>query len=293
VSDTVVESNVINRILQKLAIETSVGLFAIVFSFLDIPEDYERFLLRRMCRAFRLVLKATVPSGMFTTFPHPKYPTLNGLMDALHRVYQNDPSKAPKIVFVMEGTFHIPVTKSGMFGDMNYVPIRYPLMIRGAGQEKTIIHGGFQIQGTKEEEKRVNMQGMTIKGSSQYGLYNNNGLSFLCKDMTFTQCGLQGVVTDNTKGRLINCVITQCGYSGIGCGGNALIELEGDQTKVDGNVRRGNSSNYGLQTCSKSSIIHLLFPLTQESVSTNNHGGRNYGSHNGGTIKTVDALESL
>jgi hypothetical protein len=48
---------------------------------------------------------------------------------------------------------------------------------------------------------------------------------------------------------------------------------------------------YGLRTFDTSSRIHLLFPLTQESVSTNNGGGINYGG--GGTIETVDALESL
>ena len=105
--------------------------------------------------------------------------------------------------------------------------------------------------------------------------------------MTFTQCGGSGVVAWNTKGRLINCVITQCGWSGIGCGSNALIELEGDQTKVDGNSTSGNSNTYGLRTYDTSSIIHLLFPLTKESVSTNNHNGQNYGSHNGGTIETI------
>ena len=36
--------------------------------------------------------------------------------------------------------------------------------------------------------------------------------------------------------------------SGIACGSNALIELEGSQTKVDGNGTRGFSYNYGLNT---------------------------------------------
>jgi hypothetical protein len=101
----------------------------------------------------------------------------------------------------------------------------------------------------------------------------------------------------NTKGRLINCVTTQCGHSGIGCGVNALIELEGSQSEVHGNVTCGYSFHYGLCTYDTSSIVHLLFPLTQESVSTNNHGGNNYGSSpfgNGvGTIKTVNTLETL
>ena len=81
----------------------------------------------------------------------------------------------------------------------------------------------------------------------------------------------------------------QCGWSGIWCSENALIELEGDQTKVDGNGTSG--YGYGLKTYDTSSTIHLLFPLTQESVSTNNKYGQNYNSS--GTIKTVDALESL
>jgi hypothetical protein len=197
-----------------------------------------------------------------------------------------------KLVLINEGTFHIPVTATSMFGsDENYATIRYPIMIIGAGQEKTIIHGGFRIEGTKEEKKRVDMQGMTISEASESGLLNDGGLFFLCKDMTFTQCGECGVYARNTKGRLINCVITQCGYSGIICGENSLIELEGDQTKVDRNVTSGDSNFYGMMTYDTSSIIHLLFPLTQESVSTNNHGGRNYYSN--GTIKTVNTLEPL
>ena len=192
-----------------------------------------------------------------------------------------------QLVLIDEGTYHYHLEKELM--------IACPISIHGAGQDRTILQGyGFEIkgtyfQGTKEEGKRVDMQGMTMKGSSDHGLFNENGLSFVCKDMTFTQCGgYSGVYAQNTKGRLINCVITQCKWSGIECGKNALIEVEGDQTKVDGNVTRGNGYGYGLKTYSTSSIIHLLFPLTQESVSTNNHGGRNYRS--GGTIETVDSF---
>ena len=133
------------------------------------------------------------------------------------------------------------------------------------------------------------MQGMTMRGSSEDGLVAYEGLSFLCKDMTFTLCGRFGVFAINTKGRFINCVITQCGWSGIYCSQNALIEMEGSQTKVDGNVTSGD--DYGLRAYHPSSIIHLLFPLTKESVSTNNGGGGNYGGR--GTLQTVNALAAL
>ena len=184
--------------------------------------------------------------------------------------------KIVKLILIKEGNYDLE----------RQLTITYPISIHGAGQDKSILQGhGFEIRGSRKEKKRVNMQGMTTKGSSRDGLHANNGLSFLCKDMTFTQCRISGVVASNTiKGRLINCVITQCGRSGIYCDENALIELEGSQTKVDGNGTWGNG--YGLETFHTSSRIHLLFPLTKESVSTNNRGGRNYGGD--GEIAIVD-----
>jgi hypothetical protein len=191
-----------------------------------------------------------------------------------------------KGMYLMQGT-HI-VTD-------DYVYIHQAIKIFGAGRDQTFVKGGgFQIKGKKEEGKNVVLKDMTISETSENGVYGDEGLSWLCDRMTITQCGSHGVYANNTKGRLINCVITQCKYSGIHCYKNALIELEGHQTKVDGNVTSGNSYNYGLYASDTSSTIHLLFPLTKESVSTNNHRGRNYGSYNGGgIIETVNTLESL
>jgi hypothetical protein len=258
-----------------------------IFSFY-VPDYKKTIKLRSLCRLFRDALK---PPPRWTTFPHPNYSTLNNLMDALNRVFEEDPTKPPKIVFVLEGTFHIPVTKNQYGQDQNYVTIGYPIMIIGAGQDKTIVHGGLKIQGgTNEEEKRVEMQGMTMKGSKWHGLCAINGLSFLCTRMTYTQCGSGGggVEVWNTKGRLLNCVITQCYDSGIYCYDNALVELGGSETKVEGNVTRGYGYYYGLHTSDESSRIHLLFPLTKESVSTNNGGGGNSGG--AGTIETVESF---
>ena len=65
----------------------------------------------------------------------------------------------------MKGTFHIPNKRGRGRDTQNYVTIGYPIMIIGAGQDKTIVHGGIWIKGLKEEEKIVNMQNMTMKGS--------------------------------------------------------------------------------------------------------------------------------
>jgi hypothetical protein len=249
-----------------------------VFPYLG-PKQEDIIQLRSYCKLFR----DSLDPPLWTSFPHPNYPTLNELMDALNRVYEENPTKAPTIVFLMEGTFH----------GNGFVHMNYPLMMIGAGRNKTFLDGyNLFIGGTKEEGKEVVVQDMTISSRAGCtGLSASNGLSFLCKDMTFTQCGHNGVFAENTKGRLINCVITQCGYSGIFCGENALIEVEGDQTKVDGNGTSGYIGCYGLCTDDTSSIIHLLFPLTKESVATNNNGNGNYNSR--GTIETVDTFESL
>ena len=192
--------------------------------------------------------------------------------------------KIVKLIFIKEGIYDLEED----------LLITCPISIHGAGQTNTIIQGkGIVIEGTKEGKKRVNMKDMTMKGSSGDGLYADDGLSFLCKDMTFTQCE-SGVYAYNTKGRLINCVITQCGWSGIVCQNRALIEVEGDQTKVDGNVASGHRTCYGLKTLYTSSIIHLLFPLTKDSVSTNNLGGGNHGNSRYGTsVGTIQTVESF
>ena len=90
-----------------------------IFSFY-VPDETDRIELRFLCRLFRDSLK---PLPLWTSFPHPKYPTLKDLMDTLNSVYQKDPTKAPKIVFVMKGTFHIPVTKNKYDHRIRIMPV--------------------------------------------------------------------------------------------------------------------------------------------------------------------------
>jgi hypothetical protein len=276
-----------------------------IFSYIQ-PNDYERLHLRRLCNMFKASLKAP-PKGMFTVYPHLNHTSIASLFNRLNVLHSVVPHLAATIVFIQEGEHEVEGYQREPGEDQDeddeddedlhepYLLIQYALQIIGAGRDKTVIrNGGFEIKGTKEEGKRAVLKDMTLCGASEMGVYGNNGLSWLCDSMTFTQCGECGVVAQNTKGRLINCVITQCGNSGIHCEGNALIELEGDQTKVDGNGTSGWDDDYGLYSSDTSSRIHLLFPLTKESVSTNNRNDQNYGSFlDRGTIKTVNALESL
>jgi hypothetical protein len=247
----------------------------------------ERVHLRLLCNMFNASLPPGLGTGeykgcVYTECPHPNHPSLESLLHRCHQLYDEDPARAPTVLFIKEGEFDV---------NESYLEINYAMKIIGAGRDKTTIRGGgFYIQGKKEKGKNVLLKDMTMKRSSDHAVCAVNGLFFLCDSMTITQCDEYGVIVDNTKGRLINCVITQCGYTGMRCGFNALIEVEGSQTKVDGNVTSWNSYFYGLDTSSTSSRIHLLFPLTKESVSTNNHGAGNYGGV--GTIQTVESFNT-
>jgi hypothetical protein len=53
-----------------------------IFSFY-VPDEKDRKKLRFLCRLFRDSLK---PPLLWTTYPHPKYPKLNGLMNTLKSV---------------------------------------------------------------------------------------------------------------------------------------------------------------------------------------------------------------
>jgi hypothetical protein len=280
-----------------------IAWWKIIFSYIQ-PIDYERLHLRRLCNMFKTSLTAP-PKGLFTEYPHQNHASIDSLFNRCKELYEEDPRKAPTIIFIKAGEhevegYYVEEDDEDEEGEMQqdhepYLVITYPMKIIGAGRDNTFIKGGgFDIQGTKEEGKKaVELKDMTISETSEHGVFGFDGLSWLCDSLTITQCGTDGVRAWNTKGRLINCVITQCEESGIGCGVNALIELKGSQTKVDGNNTRAyvvgySSYDYGVFTYDTSSIIHLLFPLTKESVSTNNGGDGNYGSE--GTIQTVNSF---
>ena len=256
-----------------------------IFSYIQ-PSDYEKIYLRRLCNMFKASLKP-LPKSRFTEFPHPNHTSIDSLMNRLNALHSVVPHLAAMVMFIQEGEHEI---------EGHYVKIKYPINIVGAGQGKTILCGGIQIEGKEKQGKRVGLSLMTVRNLSGNGLYCeehlNTNLSFLCQSMTFNLCHRHGVSASNIQGRLINCGITQCKESGIYCGGGSLIELEGSQTNVCGNVTCGYSGYYGLQTSGNSSRIHLLSPLTKESVSANNHNGMNF-SGSGffvGSIETVNTL---
>ena len=64
------------------------------------------------------------------------------------------------------------------------------------------------------------------------------------------------------------------------------MTIDGNATTIHHNGTGGRLGDYGLETFGSSSSILLVSPLTKETISLDNDGGRNYRA--GGTIKSVD-----
>ena len=72
---------------------------------------------------------------------------------------------------------------------------------------------------------------------------------------------------------------------------DGLITMNGSGTSIHNNVTGGHRDTYGLHTYDSFSSIHLVSPLTKESISINNGGGGNYSGN--GTIAIVDSEGAL
>ena len=89
-----------------------------IFSFLCVPDEKDRIPLRSLCRLFRDSLK---PLPLWTSFPHPNFSSLNGLMNKLNEMY----AALPGIVWEVPSALHVETLVVGM----NKVRVKY-----GAGE---------------------------------------------------------------------------------------------------------------------------------------------------------------
>ena len=83
-----------------------------IFSFLYVPDEKDHIPLRSLCRLFRDSLK---PLPLWTSFPHPNFPTLNGLMNKLNEMY----AALPGIVW------EVPTSLETLVVGMNKVRVKY------------------------------------------------------------------------------------------------------------------------------------------------------------------------
>jgi hypothetical protein len=163
------------------------------------------------------------------------------------------------------------------------VVIDFPVTIIGESKDGCTIIGGLWITGKKEDD--VNVKHLTISQSKGNGVNGDYGMSFHLFHLKIEKSEGFGVyVVDTKRNTMSNCQVSHSKKSGVSVY-DGLLTMNGSGTSIHNNVTGGSSNYYGLDSSSSSSI-HLVSPLTKESVSINNGGGGNYGGS--GTIKTIE-----
>jgi serine/threonine protein kinase len=167
------------------------------------------------------------------------------------------------------------------------VVIDFPITIIGESKDGCTLIGGLNMEGNQEDD--VTVKNLTISQSKGHGVCGYQGMSFHLFHLNIEKSEKCGVFMGGTKrNTMSNCQVSHSKYSGV-LVNTGLITMNGDGTSIHNNVTGGYCGYYGLNTgnnskWSRSGSIHLVSPLTKESVSINNGGGGNYGGS--GTIKT-------
>ena len=254
--------------------EHLIARWSLIFSFLG-PSLQDRRELGFLCRLFR----DSVHMPTWTTFPHPKFLTLNTLINRISLVAVKHPGKAPRVVFIANGVHR--VEESGM----TYATISCSLTLIGESREETIVEGGFCVE---VKDGCAGFENLTLLNSTGDGLWvnssKNKGGSFYATNVLIDGCSGDGVCAGSAQGgTLTDCCVTNCGESGILFTGNGVLDVYGEKTEITGNKcrrsrSRGVGPSYGLATgYSSSSKIILHAPLTKESISHDNFENRNWG----------------
>ena len=179
-------------------------------------------------------------------------------------------------------------------GDYNIVNINIPISIIGESREHCIVMGGLLMNGKKEDD--VNVSNLTLRKSRGSGVCGNNGASIHLDNVSVENsrsCGIS--LYSSKRNTMKNCNVSHSNGCGLRVMSGGLMTIDGNATTIHHNCtngRNGNtfegSNNYGLRNTGHypftNSSIHLVSPLTLETISQNNHGGGNYG----GTFAIVD-----
>jgi hypothetical protein len=207
-------------------------------------------------------------------------PGLNSLKNALKKAKEN----GLKEIFLENGE-HTFDHKDGRGKDCKYLVIDFPVTIVGESKDGCTIIGGLMMKGKKEDD--VNVKHLTISQSKGNGVFGFQGMSFHLFHLKIEKSERFGVYVDHTKrNTMSHCQVSHSKYSGVRVYDDGLITMNGSGTSIHNNVTSGYSGCYGLDTLNSSGSIHLVSPLTKESVSINNGGGGNYGGD--GTIETIE-----
>ena len=257
----------------------SLTWFTYIFNCLR-PTERENLQLRRSCKLFSEALK---PLPCWTSFPHPEYSTLKKLFARFDALSISGSTNIPKVVLIENGIHVIEETRLWT----NILEINISISIVGESREHCVVMGGLRMKGKKEDD--VNVSNLTLRDSKDYGVYGIYGASVHLDNVSVENSKESGIGVFGTKRNTMkNCNVSHSKLSGVCVIDGGLMTIGGNATTIHHNGTHGSywnhSGNYGL-AISRTSSIHLVSPLTIETVSTDNGGG-NVGGE--GTIAIVD-----
>ena len=182
-------------------------------------------------------------------------------------------------------------TYSGQF-----LPLQKPIKICGQGIGETILDGfGLIIRGSKSNGSVV-VEDLSIQGGTGNGLHAQNGMDLIVRRCKVEKFLRHGVDAQNAHISCDDVQVVGCGWNGVlaqssataSCESSGTVKLSGENTRIEGNVTCGSSGHNGLYAYSTSKI-QIVAPLTKETISINNRGGRNWGGP--GTIEQVKQVK--
>merc|ERR1711865_662393 len=115
----------------------------------------------------------------------------------------------------------------------------------GESREHCIVMGGLQMNGKKEDD--VNVSNLTLRDSTDHGVWGYNGASFHLDNVSVENSGNIGVVVSGTKrSTMKNCNVSHSKYSGLVVCDGGLMTIDDNGTTIHHNCTDGNRCDYGL-----------------------------------------------
>ena len=129
--------------------------------------------------------------------------------------------------------------KNGIYGEDTEIKINFSLTIIGESRVGTIVVGGFTIKRRSfrslDENIHVKLETMTVENPVGNGVFVDQCANFEGKELTIRECMYNGVVVARSRCSLVNCTVTECKWSGVVSGYNAVIHIYGGKTKITKN----------------------------------------------------------
>jgi hypothetical protein len=272
-----------------------------IFAYLG-PTAKDTVKLRSYCKLFSKALKP-LPKGSWTSFPHPKYSTLNKLFGRFNELSSSGSTNLPKVLLIENGIHTIEDEYDEDYEkEINTVTINIPISIIGESREHCIVIGGLKIDRKKEhdelsklyhqwkrsgktlamEKDDVNVSDLTLRGSKGNGVFGYRGACIHLDNVSVEYSEHYGVVvccnvssTYRNCNTMKNCNVSRSKGSGLVVGTGALLWYDG--TTVHHNFTDEDSAHYGVHTSTGRMIDthgggRYLIPSVNDTIINDTYG---------------------